>query len=190
MVFLQHAAKLGRDALGDENGYAGADADEFDVWDGAQTGEERVELGIGEEQGIATGEEHVTHLGVAFQITENGIEFRVQLLLSHTGNHATACAVAAVAGAAVGDEEEHAVWIAMHQAWHGHVAVFAAGIGHFIGIVPGFFYAWDDLTADGALRVVGVDEVEIMRCDGHRQFAAGEQDACAFFIGELEAFFE
>ena len=55
MMFLQHAAQLRRDALRQEDRHAAADADELDVLDRPQTRQQRVELGIGEEQGITAG---------------------------------------------------------------------------------------------------------------------------------------
>jgi hypothetical protein len=186
MVLLQHAAQLGGDALRQEDRHAAADADELDVLDRPQAGEQRVELGIGEEQGITAGEQHIAHLGVTFQVAEGGLEFGVQFLLAHAGDDAAARAVAAVARTAVRHEEEHAVRVAMHEARHGHVAVLAAGIAHLIGIFPGFLDARDDLPADRAAGIGGVHQVEIMRGDRHRQLVAGEQHAGAFLVGERE----
>ena len=190
VVLLQDAAKLRRDALRHKDGHAGADADEFDVLDRAQPGEQRVELRIGEEQGIAAGEQHIAHLGVFFEVAEGGLELGVQLLLADAAHHAAAGAVTAVAGAAVGDEEEHAVRVAVDEAGHGHVAVLAAGVGHLIGIVPGLLDARDNLPADWAVGIVGVDEIEIVRCDGHCQLVPGEQHAGAFLLAKLEVLLE
>jgi hypothetical protein len=49
----QGFAQGGRDALGEEDGDAGANADELDVGDGAESSEELGELVVGEEEGIA-----------------------------------------------------------------------------------------------------------------------------------------
>ncbi len=127
---------------------------------------------------------------MGFEVAEGGFEFGVEFLFAGTGDDAAAGAVAAVGGAAVGDEEEDAVGVTMDETWDGHVGVFAAGVGHFGGVFPGFFDAGDDLAADGAARVGGVDEVEVVGRDGHGQLVAGEQDAGALFFGEHEVLFE
>ncbi len=51
--------------------------------DRAQPGEQGVELGIGEEQGITAGEKHIAHLGVFFEVAEGSLELGVQFLLAH-----------------------------------------------------------------------------------------------------------
>ncbi len=190
VVFLQHLAKRGGDALGEEDGDAGTDADELDVGDGAEAREDALELGVGEEEGIATGEEDVADFGMGFEVAEGGFEFGVEFLFAGAGDDAAAGAVTTVGGAAVGDEEEDAVWVAMDEAGDGHVGVLAAGVGHFGRVFPGFFDAGDDLAADGAVRVGGVDEVEVVGGDCHGQLIAGEEDAGAFFFGENEVLFE
>ena len=40
VVFLEHAAEVVCDALGEEDGDSGADSDELDVGDGAEAGED------------------------------------------------------------------------------------------------------------------------------------------------------
>ncbi len=141
VMLFQHRAELGRDPLRQENRDARADADELDVRDGPQTGEDLVELVVREEQGIAAGKQDVADLGVLFEIFESRLPLGFQMLLADTGNDSRARAVAAVGGAAVGHEEQHPVRIAMDQSGHGHVGILAAGIGHFLGSVPAFLDA-------------------------------------------------
>lgn len=129
--FLQHRAEFGRDALGEKNGDAGADSDELDVGDGVEFGEELFEFVIGKEEGVATGEEDVADLRGVFKILDGLVPLGFELLVGDAGNDAGASAVAAVGGAAVGDEEEDAVGIAVDESGDGHVGVFATGIGHF-----------------------------------------------------------
>ena len=172
VVLCEHAAEFRRDALREEDGDAGADADEFDVRDAAETFEHGLEPVVGEEEGIAAGEEDVADFRVGFEVAVGGFEFGVEFLFAGAADDAAAGAVAAVGGAAVGDEEEDAVRVAVDEAWDGHVGVFAAGVGHFFLMVPCFLDARDDLTADGAIRVGGVDEVEEVRGDGEREFIA------------------
>lgn len=131
MVFLQDAAEFGSDALGEENGDAGADAEEFEMGNGPGAGEELVELFVREEEGISTREEDIADFGVLFEVAEGFVEIGVELLLTGSADDAAAGAVAAVGGAAVGDEEENPVGVTMNQAGDGHVGIFAAGVGHF-----------------------------------------------------------
>jgi hypothetical protein len=127
---------------------------------------------------------------VGFEVAVGGFEFGVEFLFACAADDAAAGAVAAVGGAAVGDEEEDAVRVAVDEAWDWHVGVFAAGVGHFFLMVPCFLDTGDDLTADGAIRVGGVDEVEEVGSDGEGELVAGEEDPGAFFFGEDEVFFE
>ena len=128
--------------------------------------------------------------GVLFKVFEGRFPLGFQMLLADAGNDARAGAIAAVGGAAVGDEKQHAVRIAVDEAGHRHVGILAAGIGEFLGRVPAFLDARDDLAADRAIRIVAVDQVEKVRGDRHRQLVPGEQDAGALDIGEVEARFE
>ena len=125
-----------------------------------------------------------------FEIAESGLKLGVQLLLPHSADHAAAGAVAAVAGATVGDEEKHAIRIAVHQPRHRHVGILTAGIAHLVGIIPRLLDAWDDLPPDGAVRIGGVDEVEEVRRDGHGQLVAAEQNAGALFVAERKVLFQ
>jgi hypothetical protein len=74
----------------------------------------------------------------------------------------------------------------MDESGHGHVSVFAAGVGHFAGGDDDFAGAGDDLAADGAVGVVRLDEVEVVRGDGEGQFVAGEEEAFAFVRREAQ----
>ncbi len=186
VVLLQHAAQLWGDPLWKENGHAGADAEELDVRDLAQSGEDGVELGVRKKQGIPAGEQDIAHFRVLFEVAEGGLELGVQFLFADAADDSAAGAVAAVGGAAICDEEEDAVWVAVDETWHGHVAIFAARVCHFVGVIPGFLNAGDHLPADGAGGIISFDEIKIMGRDGHGQLVAGEENASAFFIGEDE----
>ena len=116
-----------------------------------------------------------------FQILKCGFPLDFELLVAHARDYARASAVAAIGGATVGDEKQHAIGVAMHQTRNGHMAIFAAGVSHFIGSSPAFFHARNDLTANWAIGIVAIDELEKMRSDGHRKFVTSQQYACAFF---------
>ena len=78
----------------------------------------------------------------------------------------------------------------MHEAGDGHVGVFSTGIRHFGGIGVSFLDAGNDLTADGAVGIGGVDEVEVMRSDSGGELGSGEENAGAFFFAESEVFLD
>ena len=88
VVLFQHRAEFRRDALGQENRDARADADELDVRDGPQAGEDLVEPIIREEQGIAAGKQDVADFRVFFEIFERHFPLGFQMLLAHAGNDA------------------------------------------------------------------------------------------------------
>ena len=158
--------------------------------DGTEAGEDFIEAIVGEEEGIAAREEDVADFGVLFEGAEGGFPLGFEVLFADAGDDAGACAVAAVGGAAIGDEEEDAVGVAVDEAGDWHVRVLAAGVGEFFRGGPGFFDAGDDLAANGAVGVVAVDEVEVVRGDAHRELGACEEDTGAFLIGEVEACIE
>ncbi len=101
MVFLQHRAKLGRDALWQENRDASADAEKLDVRDGAQALQDAFEFVVAEDEGVATGEEDVADFGVLFEVTEGLLEIGVQFLFADATDHAASRAITTITGTAV-----------------------------------------------------------------------------------------
>jgi hypothetical protein len=79
------------------------------------------------------------------------------------------------------DKKQHAIGVAMNQTRNGHVAIFATGVSHFIRSCPAFFHARNDLTANRAIGIVAIDELEKMRSDRHRKFVPSQQYSSAFF---------
>lgn len=149
-----------------------------------EAGEELFELGVRKQKGIATGEENVADLGSVFEILDGPVPLGFEFLVRNPGDDTGAGAVSAVGRAAVGDEEEDAIGIAMDKAGDGHVGVLTTGVGHFRGIGVGFLDAGNDLTPDGAIGVRRVDEVEEMGRDRGGELGAGQKDASAFFVTE------
>lgn len=125
-----------------------------------------------------------------FEVFEGSLPLSFEVLFADAGDDAGAGAVATVGGAAICDEEEDTIRVAVDEAGDGHVRVLAAGICEFFGGCPAFLDAWDDLATDGAVRVVFINKVEEMRCDGHGQLVAGEEDTCAFLVAEVDIFFK
>ena len=66
------------------------------------------------------------------------------------------------------------------------MAVLTTGIRHLVRVLPSLLNAGNHLTTDRAVRIFSVDEVEIVRRDGHCQLVAGKQDPRAFFRAERE----
>jgi len=177
VVLRQHGAEGGGDPLGEKDGDATADADELNVGDGVQTGEDFFEAGVREQQGVTAGEQDVADFRCVFEILEGCFPLGFKFLVGYTGDHSTAGAVATVGGTAVGDEKENAVWVAVDEPGDGHVGILAAGVAHFRGVGERFFDPGDDLSADRAVGVVGVDEVKKVGGDRHRELIAGELNA-------------
>jgi hypothetical protein len=88
-------------------------------------------------------------------------------LIANTANNAASCAVTAVGGAAIGDEEEDAVGIAVDEAGCYHGLVFAARIAEFFRGYLHFFGSRNDLAADWVVWIGGVDEVKEVGGDGY-----------------------
>ena len=124
-----------------------------------------------------------------FQVGVDFLEVGLEFLIADPADHAAARAVAAVAGAAVGDEEEDTVGVAVDQAGHRHMSVLAARVGHFTGGDDRFAGQRDDLAADRAVGVIRLDKVEVVRGDTEGEFVGGEEEAFAFGGGKTEVFF-
>ena len=182
--FFEHRAEFGRDALGEEDGDARANADELDVGDRVEFGEEFLELAIREKERVTTGEEDIAHLRSIFEILNGLVPLGFQFLVRNSGDDTGPGAIAAVGSAAVGDEEKDAIGVSVNESGDRHVGVFTTRIRHLRGIGVGFLDAWDNLTADGAVRIGRVDEIEKMRGDCGGEFRPGQEDAGPFFLAE------
>ena len=184
MKFLEHGAQVRRDALRQKNRNARADAQEFDMRDGAQAAEEVFQFLVGEQQWIAAAQEDVADARVLADVFNLAVELRVEIVAGGVAHQPRTGAVTAIGRAPVGHQEQHAVRVAMHQSRHGRMGVFAAGVAHLPRGGVGFLHAWDDLPADGAILVGGVNEVEEIGRDGQGQFGVGQHGAGVFFRGQ------
>jgi hypothetical protein len=70
------------------------------------------------------------------------------------------------------------------------VRVLPARIGHVVRRGPGFLDPWDDLAPNRAIGVVSLDQVKKMGRDGESELGAGEENAAAFFIRQLQVLLE
>lgn len=148
--------------------------------DGAEFAEEVVEFVIGKEEGVAAAQEDVADFGVFADVLESGFEFGVEVVILGVGDEATAGAVTAIGGAAVGDEKEDTVGVAVDDAVDGFGCFLANGVEAFFGGGMGFTRAGDDLATNGVVGVVGIDEVEEVGGNREGELLVGEVAPGAF----------
>ena len=96
MIFLEHLAELRRDALRQKDRHSRADSDELNVRNRPDTTQQFLKLVVRKKQSIATGEEHVAHLGVLLEVCEGLVEIRVQLLFAGAAHHSASSAITAI----------------------------------------------------------------------------------------------
>ena len=125
-----------------------------------------------------------------FEVAERRFIIGFEILLSRTGDDAAACAVAAVSGAAIRHQKQNPVGVAVDEPGNGHMAVFAAGIGHFIGGNERLLDAGNHLPANWAVGIVAVDQIEEVRRNGHGELRARENDPVALVFAEVEVFLQ
>ena len=99
--FLKHLTQFGRDPLWQEYRDPSPDPDELDMFDRTQTPQNSPQLIVGKKQGVSARKQNVSDLRVSFQIPVSFLEIGVQFLFADAADDATACAVAAIRGAAV-----------------------------------------------------------------------------------------
>ena len=185
-VLPEDFGELGRDALRQEDRDTRPDPDELDVLDGAQTSEERVQLGVGQQQRVAAGQQHVADLGVLLDVLQARLELGMEIVGLGVGHQTAARAITAIRGATVGDQEQHAVRVAMDDARDGHGAFFADRILGLADGDIGLLDARDDLTADRAIRILRIDEIEEVRRDRERELVRGEEAPFPLLLGQLQ----
>ena len=135
-MLLEHLAQLGRDALGKEHGDARADADELHMRDGAETAQQVVELAVAEQERVAAGEQHVADFGMGLDVTQALLVFGMEIVVLRVRNQPAPGAIAAIGGATVGDQKQHAVRITMHEARHRRVFVLPQRVEHLLRMQP------------------------------------------------------
>lgn len=180
VVPLQHGAQFRSDALGQKDRNTRADADKFHVRNRPQRGEQLVQFVIAEKQRIAAAQENVADFRVLTDIVQLIRKTRMEIVSARIADQPRTRAITAIGRAAVGDQEQHAVGIPMHQARHRRVRVFAARIGHFPRCRVGLLQPRDDLPTDGTMFIRRIDQVEKIGRDGERQLVIGQLRAGVF----------
>ncbi len=118
VVSAEHGAELRGNALGQENGDAGADAEELDMRNGAQLAEQKVELLVAQQEGVAPAQQHVPDCGMAADIIHLAVELRMEVVAGGIADEARAGAIAAIGGTPIGDQKKDAVGVAVDQSRH------------------------------------------------------------------------
>ena len=158
VVLAQHIGELIGDALGQEDRHPATDADDLDVLDRAQAGQDIFQHLRSQGQRIAAAEQNVAHLGRATQIVQLEVELGAAEIRTRVAHDAAARAVAAVAGTLGGDQHQDAVGVAMDQAGHRTVLVFGQAVFHHAFECLQLAAQGTDLAANRALWIVGIDK--------------------------------
>ena len=105
MKLAQHFAQCGRDALGQEDRDARTDAQELHMRDGAQPAQQGLQFLVTQEERIPSTQQHVADGGGAPDVINLRFEVGMEVVACSVANEPGAGAVAAIAGAAVRDQE-------------------------------------------------------------------------------------
>ena len=174
VVAAEHAHELRCDALGQDGGDLGADADHLHMADGAQALQDPLQALVAQGERVAAGDQHVADLRVAGDVVEGGLQ-ALRLGRQRAVPHdARARAVAAVGGAVAGHQQEHAVGIAVHHALDRALVILPEGIVGLAGALAEFINRRDHRAADGLLGIQRIDEAHVVRGHGEGQQAAAE----------------
>ena len=113
--FLQHIGQFGGDAHGHEYRYAAADADDLDMWNFTQAGEDLFQLLGCNGERVAAGKQDIPYLRGFLQIIDLGFKFSPREVGTRVADDPGAGAVAAVRGALGGDQHQNPVGVAVNQ---------------------------------------------------------------------------
>ena len=185
VILLQHVAQRGSDALGQHDGGAGADADDLHVGDLAQLGDDVLQALVAHQQGVAAGQQHVADLGRIADVLDG----LVDLIHGQAGvvlaGEAAAGAVAAVHGALVGGQQQHAVRIAVGEPGHRGVGILVQRVQQVGAGLMQLLGGGDGLQPDGIVRIAGLNQGQVVGGDGHAQGAQAGLDAFLFLGSQL-----
>jgi len=176
MVPAKHPDELGGDALRKHDGRLRADAHDFDRGDAPQLGEDPVEPVVAEHERLSARNEDVPDLRIAPDVRERPLEAGDGRMERAVAHDARARAVAAVRGAEVRHEKEHAVGVPVHEPRHRTHLFLGEGIGRFAGTADELRGARDDGPPQRLPRIVVGEQAHIVRrhADGEHRASALE----------------
>ena len=163
---------------------ARADAQKFHVRNRAQPAQKIFQLVVAQQQRVAAAQQHVADFRMRGDVGDLLVEFGMKIVAAGVADEPRARAVTAIRGAAVGDQKQHAVGIAMHEAGHGRMRILAARVAHLPRRGVGFLDVRNDLQADRAMFVRRINQVEKIRRDGQRELVVGQFCAGEFLRRE------
>ncbi len=185
-VFTKNFGELGRDALRKKNRNPRTNPDKFDVLDGTETPEKRVQLGIREQQRVATRQQYIANLGMLLDILQTGFKLGMEIIGLGVGNQAAARAITAIRCTTIGHQEQDAVGVAMDDTRDGHRPLFANRILGLARGDVGLLDSRNHLSAHRAVRVLGVDQIEEVGRDRKRELMRCEQAPFSLLLGQFK----
>ena len=158
--------ELRRDAGGIGGRHAAVHADHLDVRDRREPRHHLLEAPRGEHQRIAAGQHDLPDLRMRRDVAERAVELLRRQRCGGGSDHLAAEAEAAIHRADVRELEQHAVGIAVHDAFDRAVRIVADRVGAFLR--PSFKLGriGHELPRDRIVRVGAVDQLRHGRRDG------------------------
>ena len=190
MVLPQHAAQFPGDPLGEHGGHFRADSDELDMRNRTQVREDPVELVVAHEERIAAGNQHVADFRMVAEILESLRQAGLvgdDVALAHDPRTG---AIAAIAGAEIEGQEQHAVRIAMDHSGGSAVVILAQRVGRFAPGLRKFTGGGDDRPPQGLLGIVRRNQAHVVGGGGDGQDFSGPVEPFPLVFGQVEHFFE
>ena len=166
VVLLQQRAHILVDALRQKDRNTRAEADDLDVRDGAKAGQDLLEIGQRQRQRIAAGDDNVADLGMVGDVLNHHLDAALTCRPVLVDPFPLARAVTAVKRAIRRDEKEAAVWIAMNDSGDRRVAFFVQRVPRQFAGIEQLFDRRHRLQAQRIVRIVEVDETEVVGGDG------------------------
>ena len=156
--------------------------------DGAQPGQQPVQLVVGQGQRIATRQQHVAHFGVRLEIAQG--RFPVAggeaVFAAGIAHHPRTGAIAAIGRAGASGQEQHPVGIAVHQAGNHSVMVLTQRVVRLAGREE-IFPAGGDVGAPQRLGgVFQIHQAGVIGRNPKRQGAGVAADGAALVFGQGE----
>ena len=165
-IFLKEVQELrvAINALRQGHGHPGAEADQVQVLDGGELPEVALQDVVGVHEGVPAGNQDVVDL-LVFRHIGHGLVYPLVQLRVGEAHHPLAETVAAVHGALVGGQEQGRLGVLVLQTLDFGVVRLAAGVRFASGVQ--LRQGGDAHPADGALRVLGVHQGQVIGWDQH-----------------------
>src|SRR5207244_8377172 len=94
---------------------ARADTEKFDVRNFPQPAKQMVQFFIAEKQRVASAEQDISDRWGVANVSNLFVETRMKIVAAGITNQARTRAIAAIRRATIGNQEQHAIGVAMHQ---------------------------------------------------------------------------